>query len=88
MVFFIQDKRGAVDILNLDRILLIPWPPILISARTVVSEPLKIFPMIGLMGLNPAGVDDLASSANVVSYRNQPDIRLLFRIRLHCHVQD
>ena len=80
-----------MDILNLDRILLIPWPPILISARTAVSEPMKIFPMIGLMGLNPAGVDDPASSANnVVSYRNQPDvsIRLLFRIRLHCHVQD
>ena len=79
-----------MDILNLDRILLIPWPPILISARTAVSEPLKIFHMIGLMGLNPAGVDDPASSANVVSYRNRPDvsIRLLFRIRLHCHVQD
>ena len=75
-----------MDILNLDRILLIPWPPILISARTAVSEPLKIFPMIGLMGLNPGGVDDLAS--NVVSYRNQPDIRLLFRIQQHCHVQD
>ena len=37
-----------MNILNLDRILLIPWPPILISARTAVSEPLKIFHMIGL----------------------------------------
>ena len=65
-------------------------PSVPLSPLLPAPRPLKIFHMIGLMGLNPAGVDDPASSANVVSYSNQPDvsIRLLFRIRLHHPVQD